>query len=449
MLPEFLLAPARLLAGWLIKRTKADRMDGKNRVLNAQVRALNPGKADAVYQYHLEKLTGVIGLAMLVLPAVVLVFILSIKPETVQNGRLERPDYGSAARNEQLEASAGKEKRTINVSVPARVYKSEEAAQYLAQAQQELEQIYLGQNISADEVRTDLNLPQSLAGGRVSAQYIMVPYGMIGQNGEITGTPEKEGTIVRISAQLACQEENLTTQWAVSVYPPILTGEKEMWADVEEKAREAAQRHPEEAYMELPDEAGGSGITWYRTRSDLRALILILLILPAALYIHRDQAVRDEAAKRRRSLELEYPDLLWQIAMLLSAGLTIRGAFLRIAAQNKKSSSKIRNYACEELAAACYEMSSGVAEDAAYERFGRRCELPGYIKLGSTLAQNVRKGSRGLAAMLEKEAADSMEQRRNTARKLGEEAGTKMLFPMILMLGVVMVILMVPAFMTM
>ena len=93
MLPEFLLAPARLLAGWLIKRTKADRMDGKNRVLNAQVRALNPGKADAVYQYHLEKLTGVIGLAMLVLPAVVLVFILSIKPETVQDGRLERlPD---------------------------------------------------------------------------------------------------------------------------------------------------------------------------------------------------------------------------------------------------------------------------------------------------------------------------------------------------------------------
>ena len=41
-----------------------------------------------------------------------------------------------------------------------------------------------------------------------------------------------------------------------------------------------------------------------------------------------------------------------------------------------------------------------------------------------------------------------MEERRNLAKKLGEQAGTKLLFPMMLMLLVVMVILMVPAMMS-
>ena len=47
--------------------------------------------------------------------------------------------------------------------------------------------------------------------------------------------------------------------------------------------------------------------------------------------------------------------------------------------------------------------------------------------------------------LLEQEAEDAFEERKSMARKLGEEAGTKMLFPMILMLGAVMLILAFPA----
>ena len=42
-----------------------------------------------------------------------------------------------------------------------------------------------------------------------------------------------------------------------------------------------------------------------------------------------------------------------------------------------------------------------------------------------------------------------MEQRRERVLQLGETAGTKLLFPMIIMLGLVMGIILVPAFMTM
>ena len=43
------------------------------------------------------------------------------------------------------------------------------------------------------------------------------------------------------------------------------------------------------------------------------------------------------------------------------------------------------------------------------------------------------------------EAEEAMEDRRQLAKKMGEEAGTRLLFPMILMLLVVLVILIVPA----
>ena len=116
-----------------------------------------------------------------------------------------------------------------------------------------------------------------------------------------------------------------------------------------------------------------------------------------------------------------------------------------MAKQYYRDRRKLR-YVYEEVLYTCREMESGVSEAEAYERFGRRCGLPEYIRLGSVLSQNLKKGARGLTALLEEEALSSMTERKNNARKLGEKAGTKLLFPMILMLGIVMVILMVPAF---
>ena len=91
------------------------------------------------------------------------------------------------------------------------------------------------------------------------------------------------------------------------------------------------------------------------------------------------------------------------------------------------------------------EIRDGVAERTAYERFGERCQLRPYRKLAALIVQNLRKGSRGLTSLMEAEAEEAFEQRKNLAKKLGEEAGTKLLLPMMMSLGVIIVIIMVPA----
>lgn len=72
-----------------------------------------------------------------------------------------------------------------------------------------------------------------------------------------------------------------------------------------------------------------------------------------------------------------------------------------------------------------------------------------YIRLTTLLTQNLKRGNSSLLERLREEADKVSEERLQRIRKLGEEAGTSLLVPMVMMLGVVMVIIMIPAFMTM
>ena len=71
-----------------------------------------------------------------------------------------------------------------------------------------------------------------------------------------------------------------------------------------------------------------------------------------------------------------------------------------------------------------------------------------YRKLAALLTQNLRKGSKGLSELLRTEADQAFEERKAAAKKRGEEAGTKLLLPMFMMLSMVLLIVIVPAFLS-
>jgi hypothetical protein len=53
-----------------------------------------------------------------------------------------------------------------------------------------------------------------------------------------------------------------------------------------------------------------------------------------------------------------------------------------------------------------------------------------------------------MVSLLEQEERNAMNERINLAKKRGEEAGTKLLGPMILLLLIVMLMIMIPAFLS-
>ena len=127
--------------------------------------------------------------------------------------------------------------------------------------------------------------------------------------------------------------------------------------------------------------------------------------------------------------------------------MTIRGSLDRIcadyAAQKKRGAKE--QYAYEELELCMRRISDGASESDSYKYLGDRCSLMCYRKLSSLLVQNLKKGNAGLIQALDSEVTLAFNERKQVARRKGEEAQTKLMFPMMMMLAVVMIIIMVPA----
>jgi len=456
------LQPLRPAAEWICDRLYPDERTVR---LGRELTELGSGRKNCVREYYVQKisrmLTAVI-ICGLVLTAVLVTE--NKKNRSVADGILERPGYGAGGmdRSLNLTISGENESEAVDVHLNARLYTKAEARKLLKHAEKELTDNLPGENPSVDEVRGSLRLPAQLQNGAVSAEYYITPSGMIEDNGVITGQPEETGSLITITATLTCQDQQRTVESCVRVLPPDLTAREALQKKIREAVEAAQTENPSDSKMQLPQQVDGRTLHWsYPQEGTVRLLLVILLIMPVALWVHEDSRVRENAKARKAQLELDYSQLLWKMTMLLSAGLTIRGAFTRIAAQYQAQAgtsgslrkvnrtARKKHYVYEEMILTLREMQSGVPEASAYENFGRRCGLPSYIKLGSLLSQNLKKGSKGLTSLLEHEAVLSLEQHKMAVRKMGEKAGIRMLLPMIMMFGVVLVILMVPAFLSM
>ena len=65
--------------------------------------------------------------------------------------------------------------------------------------------------------------------------------------------------------------------------------------------------------------------------------------------------------------------------------------------------------------------------------------------MSGLLIQHLVKGGSSVLGTLREESQKAGEEQKRQIQKKGEEMGTKLLFPMMIMLGIVMVFIMVPA----
>ncbi len=204
-----------------------------------------------------------------------------------------------------------------------------------------------------------------------------------------------------------------------------------------------------ENMLSLPTEIDGQRI-YYREHEDRSYLLLPLLggIAALAIYMRQGQARRTEKKQREALLMLDYSELVSKLMVYIGAGLTVRNAletisqhFDALIARGIKEDRPLY----QELRTMVIQFRRNMPESEIYLSFGRRVNLKPYTKLVSLIEQNRMNGARNLRAMLELEMEDAFEQRKTTARRLGEEAGTKLLLPLFIMLGIVMIIVIVPA----
>lgn len=444
----------RRAAERIVSRIPETRLPTDRKRIEEYLRILHPGEEKPpVREYYVDRLASLLagafgGLLFLILAAV----FLESDDRRIAGNELERPAYGEEVRETEL--SLALEGQDQELAIPIQLHPRRLTAARLQElfedVSRELDARIIGENSSLDEIRTDLNLVSGveMEEGLVSVEWMLEPSDLVDSTGALLREPEKEGELVHLKAVMGFQGETGTYERYARVYPPVYTEEDALVKSSKKLLEEADQKNPYSAVVKLPEQMNGKEAVWRRPKeSVLGSLSILLLILLIGLFVRKTRNVVWQVEQRRRQLILDYPSMVYKLTMLLGAGMTIRGAFFRLAGEYERRKGTKR-YVYEEMCMVCHEIHSGVPESVAYEAFGKRCGHAAYRKLGSVLSQNLKKGSQGLVPLLEREALMTLEERRGAVRKLGEEAGTKLLIPMILMLIVVLAILIIPAIMS-
>ncbi len=193
----------------------------------------------------------------------------------------------------------------------------------------------------------------------------------------------------------------------------------------------------------------------YKDRKDFTFLLMpIIGILTAILLEAKDKEEEKEKIKRRiRLLELDFAQIISKILLYVSSGMTIRNSMIRLAENYQKSfkndANKEKRVAYEELVLVKNKLASGYSEIGAYEEMAKNINMRTYTRFLNIIIQSIKNGNKDLKNILNMEVQDALYERKQNAKKLGEEAATKLVLPLMLMLSVIMVVIMVPAFMGM
>lgn len=451
MKKDFLYRTAETIWTQLIKKDKSGRWYSKQ--VKENLEKLFPFEGQEREQEHYVKkirLSLFLGLAGLFAAAGMCVSE-HLQPP-VKGNEIARQDYGGAAENVPLEVLVdGGERYQFDLEISGRVYSKEQLEKLCEDAEKELERAILGENESLEHVERDLTLVTELSGYPFEITWESGDYSVIDGEGKLqTADISKEGEQVGLNAVFTCEDFRAEYLFHVQIYPETMTGKEIQKQNIFEAVKKAEKESREEETVLLPSEIQGKKLTWRSGRKPTWTSILPGAVCAALLvYFLRDEELKKEVKKREKQLVLTYPEMVSKLSIYLGAGMTLKTAWEKICADYVKGKTERgKNSVYEEMNIACQEMRSGLSEAAAYERFGRRCGIQLYSKFSTLLTQNLRKGSVKLGPLLKEESRIAFEERKNAAKKAGEEAGTKLLLPMMMMLCVVMVMILLPAFMT-
>ena len=357
---------------------------------------------------------------------------------------LIRPENGKGDRKEKLEVWIGEEPYSMEVTVRERPKTEAETAEELQKAEDGMEMLFLGENQDLEHITEKVNMPSVYPGTDIAIQWYLNSWEYISVDGTVKNEGFTRAEQVEVTAVLSLEDQTVSWDRTVWVCPLENPDDKALIRILSWKMEDTQKEDTET--VELPEQAAGKSIIWYPEKDHTWLMLAGLTACAVCAMMLGQQKEEEKAlADREKRMKLAYPDIVSRLSLYMGAGISSRKAWERIAAGYRNRTSGPVNEAYEEMCTTLYEMQNGVPESIAYEKFGARCRLPSYLKLGALLSQNLRKGTRNLSALLEEESREAFENRKAYAKKLGEECESRLLFPMLLMLLTILVMVMYPA----
>lgn len=451
---EFLLP----MAGFLVEKTGFGswwEKQGRNRELVEAVEVgTEPGRAKLRF---LSRMIARVILFLLVFCSLSMVLSLQdTKQKLTSEGEILRPvNGGSENVNLHLEAVEDEKRleKDLSLRIASKKLTKEQFHSLVLESQEALEEQVLDQNESREHVDRAIYLPSELFDTQIAIEWKRGVETPVRSDGSIiTEKVPDEGCDTVLTAEFsyeALEGEVEQLEFVFRIYPPTLEWKEQLEQDIMEEIQEADQNSRQQDVVTLPKSVSGVSVTYAEKVEDKAAVLLCTGFLAAGiLVLSTKQKLQKQMKKRELQLLMDYPEIMGKFTLLLGAGMTMKGAWMKIVSDyldKQEKGREERRFAYEEMLVTARELENGITEASAYDNFGRRVHLLPYLKFTTLLVQNMRKGAKGMSKMLEYEAAQAYEERKETAKRIGEEAGTKLLFPMIIMMTIVFAIIMIPA----
>ncbi|GFN32082.1 type II secretion system F family protein [Paenibacillus xylaniclasticus] len=186
------------------------------------------------------------------------------------------------------------------------------------------------------------------------------------------------------------------------------------------------------------------------------AMLMLSLVIGILLPVIKLREPAKLAERRRQSIVLALPDLLAKLMLLVGAGETVQRAIGRCwDGREEASEAAFRNGSRrrrmsertlhEEWGKLVRALENGESFTAAVESFSRRCAVQEVSMFATVMLLHYRKGGDQLALALRELSYSLWEKRKATARMRGEEASSKLVFPLAAIFGLLMVAVAAPA----
>ncbi len=363
----------------------------------------------------------------------------------IENGVIQRNEAMEGTKEVELilNAEGLPEDYVYKLQVEEVLYSESEAHEWFEIAKAEI-------NHDFEEISIVVPAKEQYASGRIEAEWSFSPANCIHADYSVNQEKvPKEGIVVNAIATLRCGEYEELYTFAFVVKKRVLTQEEEMTAFIDAWFEQEMQKEGISEIV-LPEEINGIRLNWSQKSSNIAFKVLGLEIIVALLlYLREKEQKKEKEKSEQNSMEQDYPEIIGSLSVLMGAGMTLKQAWNVMANQYTRrieTDGYQSKAAYKEIILVNRKIQEGESEKEALLEMMERIPLMCYHRLIRMLLANREKGTKGLCEMLDKEAEAAYEQRILNVRKSGEEASTKLLMPMMIMLFLVMAIVLLPAF---
>lgn len=145
--------------------------------------------------------------------------------------------------------------------------------------------------------------------------------------------------------------------------------------------------------------------------------------------------MKNQLKKRKDDCEIELPNMISKLALLINSGMVLREAWNFTA-----YGSEGRLY--ELMQKSCEEMKNGKSEIDALYQFGMWCSSPVIKKFANAMIQGIEKGNSELAEFLSNQSAEMWAYKKQLMLQKGEVAASKLVAPIgIMFAGVLLIVI--------